>query len=87
MADEDLLVILSPPDNHRGHDGSSDTAADIAHEIDDAGDAIAFLWWNPDVTRCGDGNKQESDSYDLGDAQPHRKFEADEQINLVRAIE
>ena len=47
VADEDLLVILSPPDNHGGHDGSSDTAADVAHEIDDAGDAIAFLWGTP----------------------------------------
>src|SRR5579862_2634720 len=32
VAEEDLLVILSPSGNHRGHDGSSDTAADIAHE-------------------------------------------------------
>src|SRR6202044_434597 len=87
VADEDLLVILSPPGNHRGHDGSSDTAADIAHEIDHAGDAITFLRRNPDVTRCRDGDKEKSDSYHLGDAQPHRKAEADEQIDLGRAIE
>ena len=30
MADEDLLVILSSSGNHGGHDGSSDTAADVA---------------------------------------------------------
>src|ERR1700678_895205 len=87
VTDEDLLVILSPSSNHRGHDGSSDTAADIAHEIDHAGDAITFLWGNSDVTRCRDGDKQESDSYHLRNAQPHRKAETDEQINLVRAIE
>src|SRR5271170_6994929 len=57
VADEDLLVILSPSGNHRGHDGSSDTAADITHEIDHAGDAIAFLWRNSDVPSCRDGDK------------------------------
>src|SRR5579872_1130242 len=84
VADEDLLVILSASDNHGGHDGSSDTAADVAHEVDYAGDAIAFLRRHSDVARCRDGYKQKSDSYNLGDTQPHRKLEADEQINLVR---
>ena len=87
MTDENLLVILRPSGNHRGHDRSSDTAADVAHEIDHAGDAIAFLRGNSDVTRCRDGDKQESNTYHLGDAQPHGKAEADEQINLVCAIE
>jgi len=87
VADEDLLVILSAPENHRGHDRSSDAAADIAHEIDHAGYAVSFLRRNSDITGCRDGNEQESDSYYLGDTQPHRKTEADVQINLVRAIE
>src|ERR1700722_18274579 len=87
VGDENLLVILGPPGNHGRHDGSSDTAANIAHEIDHAGDAIALLWRNPDVARCRDGDKQKSDAYDLSDAQPHGKAEADEQINLMRAIE
>ncbi len=87
MADEDLLVILSPAGNHCGHDGGSDAASDVTHEVDHAGDAIAFVWRNSVVTGCGDRNKQKSDSYDLGYAQPHRKTEADEQINFVSAIE
>ena len=41
-ADKDLLMILSSPDNHGGHDGCSDTAADVAHEIDDARDTSPF---------------------------------------------
>src|ERR1700761_1486115 len=87
VADQDLLVILSPPGNHGSPDRSSDTAPDVAHEIDHAGDAIAFLRRNPDVTRCRDGDKEKSYSNHLGDTKPHRKTEADEQINLMRAIE
>ena len=87
MAHENLLVVLTPPDNHGGHDRSSDTAADVAHEVDYAGDAITFLRRHSDVACRRDGDKKKSDSYDLGDAQPHRKLEADEQINLVRRVE
>src|ERR1700691_1198756 len=87
VADEDLLVILGSSGNHRGHHGSSDTTPDVAHEIDHAGAAIAFLGRTPDVACRRDGYKQKSDSYHLGDTQPHLKAEADEQINLVRAIE
>ena len=87
MADEDLLVILSPSGNHCSHDGGSDAAADVTHEVDHAGDTIAFVRRNSVVTRCGDGNKQKSDSYHLCYAQPHRKTEADEQIDFVSAIE
>ena len=87
MADEDLVVILRPSGNHCRHNGRSDAAADVTHEVDHAGDAIAFVRRNSVVTRCSDGNKQKSDSYDLGYAQPHRKPEAHEQINFVSTIE
>src|ERR1700733_8272910 len=87
VADEDLLVILRTPGNHRGHDGSSDTAANVPHEVDHAGHAVTFLWRNSDITRRRDRDKEKSDTYHLSDAQPHREAEADEQINLVGAIE
>src|ERR1700760_1488074 len=87
MAHEDLLMVLSSPGDHSSDHGRPNTAAYISHEINHAGDAVAFLWRNSDITRCCNRHEQESDSYDLSHAQPHRKGKADKQVNLVRAIE
>ncbi len=73
MADEDLLVILRAPHDQSGHQRSPDTAANVAHEIDYSGDAVAFLRRDSDVTCRGDGDEKKSDSHYLRDAQPHCK--------------
>src|SRR5580700_6056981 len=57
VANKNLLMILGSPGNHRGHDRSSNTTADVTHEIDHAGGAVAFLRGNSDVTSGRDGDK------------------------------
>lgn len=78
MADEDLLVILRPPDNQRSHQRSSYTAAaDVAHEVDYSRGAVALFGEELRYSRR-DGNEKKSNPHYLRDAQPRCKTEADE---------
>src|SRR5690349_8843157 len=49
VADKDLLMKLSASREQRRHQRSSDTAPNIAHEIDDSGDCIVLLRGYPNI--------------------------------------
>jgi len=54
------LMDLRSTGNERRHHGCTHAAADIAHEVNQTGDAAAFLGRHPDVRHKIDGYEQKS---------------------------
>ena len=51
-------------------DGDEDAAADVAREVDEAGDLVALLLGHAHISRGGDGDEAEGERHHLDDAQP-----------------
>src|SRR6516225_3432665 len=84
---QNLLMKLRAPGKQRGHHRGPDAAADIAHEIDQAGNRIILLRGYVDVRRQVNGHEQEAQESHLEHAQPHRGIKTNLQINLLRGVE
>ncbi len=81
-----LLVPRGAAGDLRVGDGDEDAAADVAGEVDEAGDLVALLLGHADVGRVGDGDEAEGQGQHLNDAQPGRLREAHLQIGDGRSI-
>jgi hypothetical protein len=65
-----LLVPGGPAGDLGVGDGDHDAAADVAHEVDEAGDLVALLLGHAHVSRRGDGDEAEGQRQHLNHAQP-----------------
>ena len=77
------LVDLRPARDERGHHRRSDAASDIAHEVDQAGDAVTFLRSDTDVRCQVDGNEEESQAKYLHHPEDAGRSKADVEVQLL----
>src|SRR5580658_6662994 len=71
-----LVNLRAPRQQRRDHRGSY-AAADIAHEVDDAGYAIGLFGGHPDIASHGYGNKQKAEAYGLNQTQHGSRLKTD----------
>ena len=65
VRDEVSLVDLALPREEGSQHGNADAASEIASEVADAGDLVALLGRNADVTQDADGNEDEGETRHL----------------------
>src|SRR5215472_635627 len=81
----DLMPLCSAR-NQRGDKRRADAAADIAHEIDQAGDAAAFLRRQAHVRSQVNGHEQEGQADDLYDPNDVGNSKADVKIDMQGGV-
>ena len=86
----EALEVLLVPERAAGDlrvgDGDHDAAANVAHEIDESGNLVAFFLGHADVGGVGDGDEAEGQGKHLNDAQPGGLGEAHLQIGDVGGV-